>query len=88
MDILSLEPSRSLYNKVRGGFIAQGFSLSRWCDSHGLNVQNAQSCLIGTWNGPKAKELRAELVRASGISKPFLLDTEAEPHQHNAVAEG
>ncbi len=86
MDILSLEPSRSLYNKVRGGFIAQGISLSKWCNANDLNVQNAHSCLIGTWNGPKAKELRAELVRASGISKPFLADVEDGHARQQGVA--
>lgn len=86
MDILSLEPSRSLYNKVRGGFIAQGFSLSKWCDTNGFNVQNAQSCLIGTWNGPKAKELRARLVRASGISEPFLIDNDTDKRDRQGVA--
>lgn len=86
MDILRLEPSRALYNKVRGGFIAQGISLSKWCNSNNLNVQNAHSCLIGTWNGPKAKELRAELVIASGISKPFLVDIDSEEDRQQGVA--
>lgn len=86
MDIHTLEPSRSLYNKVRGGFIAQGFSLSKWCDSNGFNVQNAQSCLIGTWNGPKARELRAKLVSASGISKPFLVDSSNDNPSRQGIA--
>ncbi len=86
MEIPHIEPSRGLYNKVRGGFIAQGISLSKWCEMNDLNTQNAHSCLIGTWNGPKAKKLRHRLVDASGISKPFLTHKpENESSQQNVA---
>lgn len=72
MSMPNTQPSRSLYNKVRGGFIAQGISLSKWCACNGRNLQNVQCALIGTWNGPKAKVLRSELITASGITRPFI----------------
>ena len=82
----TIQPSRGLYNKVRGGFIAQGSSLSRWCAHIGINVQNAQACLIGTWNGPRAKELRSELVNAAGIMQPFFrTEIHSTPDQAEAT---
>ena len=66
-------PSRDLYNKVRAGFVAQGSSLSQWCKAKGMNTQNALSCLTGTWDGPKAKTLRAEIIEASGIAESLTL---------------
>lgn len=61
-------PSTALYHQVRGGFATQGTSLSKWCSLNGSKIQNARACLVGIWNGPKGKQLRAELIIASGIA--------------------
>ncbi|WP_067863652.1 hypothetical protein [Neptuniibacter marinus] len=66
-NINKLEPNQRLYKAVRGGFITAGTSLTSWCRNNGVNPSNARHCLIGSWDGPKAKELRKSLVMASGI---------------------
>ncbi|MDO6525787.1 hypothetical protein Q4519_08825 [Motilimonas sp. 1_MG-2023] len=69
MNVNTLQPSRELYNQVRAAFILKGSSLSSWCGSNDIKQQNAMSCLVGTWNGPKGKALREKLIMASGISE-------------------
>lgn len=54
--------------KVRAGFVAKGTSLHRWCQEHGIKSENATKALKGSWNGPRARELRAKLLKASGGS--------------------
>ncbi len=61
-------PSRQLYNQVRGAFVSKGTSLNKWCKANQINPQNALTCLVGSWDGPKAKELRQQIVEASGLS--------------------
>lgn len=61
-------PSPSLLLQVRAGFVSQGSNLHRWCDENHVLYPNARQSLIGTWNGPKGKELRARLLIASGVS--------------------
>ena len=68
MNINTFPPGRDLYLKVRGGFISQDSTLTAWCREHNINPTNAQAALVGIWNGPKGKELRAELIKASGIA--------------------
>ena len=68
MNVNNHTPSRDLYNQVRAGFIGQGSSLTKWCRNNGIKPQNAIHCLMGTWDGPKGKALRAELISESGIA--------------------
>lgn len=65
-----LSPSLNLYRHVRAGFIAQGSTITTWCRERGVNPTNARSALVGAWDGPKGKALRAELIEASGITHP------------------
>lgn len=74
MNINGLAPSPQLYLDVRAGFISQGQSLTGWCKGKGVDSSNARAALAGAWNGPKGKALRAELIEASGISQPPVLD--------------
>jgi len=60
--------NKALYVKVRSGFVAQDTTLSAWCKNKGINPSNAKACLMGNWDGPKAKELRQQIVEASGLS--------------------
>jgi hypothetical protein len=68
MNSLQLQPGPDLYNKVRGSFISNGASLGKWCRENGSSIQAAKSCLTGTWNGPKGRELRQRLIEASGVA--------------------
>ncbi len=58
----------NLYHSVRSGFVGQGSSLNSWCISNGVALSNARRALLGQWNGPKAKELVARIVKASGAN--------------------
>ncbi|SHO55009.1 hypothetical protein [Vibrio quintilis] len=57
------------FSRIRAGFIAQGASFSGWCKLHQVTPSNAKAALVGSWNGPKAKELRTKIIAASGIDQ-------------------
>lgn len=67
MNVNTLIPSRELYNQVRAAFILNDSSLGTWCTANDVKQQNVMACLVGTWNGPKGKELRNRLVIASSL---------------------
>jgi len=73
MDINNFIPSQKLYLEVRAGFVTQGTTLTGWCRQHEVNPTNARAALAGIWNGPKGKKLRAELIKASGMSHSSLM---------------
>lgn len=58
-----------LYYKVLGAFVTRRTSLNKWCNEHDIHHQNAKACLIGAWDGPKARELRRQLLMAAGIER-------------------
>lgn len=62
-----IKPGPELYQKVRGGFIADGTTLAAWCREHGYSPTNARSALMGAWNGPKGRQLRRQLAEDSGV---------------------
>jgi hypothetical protein len=70
MNINAFPPGPDLYLAVRGGFVTQGLTLTRWCNDREINPTNARAALVGAWNGPKGKALRARLIEESGISQP------------------
>lgn len=67
IQLCSVPPSLALYNNVRGRFVMSGSTLAAWCKSNGHNVANVRAALIGTWNGPEAKKLRARLIEDAGV---------------------
>lgn len=62
-------PGPDLVRKVRAAFVAGGTTLGRWCREQGVADQNARLALLGGWNGPKGKAMRARLIRASGLEQ-------------------
>jgi hypothetical protein len=58
-------PSSALYAAVRAGFVRQGTTFNRWCQSHGVRRENARKALLGEWRGPKARILVADSIKAS-----------------------
>ena len=57
--------TKSLYCKVRAGFIIQGTSLAMWCQENGIARQYAAKVLKNEKNGPKATELKIKLIQAA-----------------------
>lgn len=60
-------PSKNLMQQVRAGFITQGTTFTDWCRRHQIRHTSARQAIYGSWDGPKAKTLRARIVRAAGI---------------------
>jgi hypothetical protein len=58
-------PSKTLFLNVRAGFVQQNTTFSEWCRKEDINRSNARQALIGSWDGPKAKALRARIIKAS-----------------------
>ena len=52
---------------IRAGFVARGTSLHAWCRENSVDTTNARKAINGTWNGPKAKLVLAEIHVAAGI---------------------
>lgn len=59
------EPSLDLYQEVLAGFVRQRTSLAAWCRANGTHPSNVNRCLVGAWNGPRAKALRARVCAAA-----------------------
>lgn len=76
MNVNKIIPSRDLYNQVRAAFILDNSSLGSWCKDNQVKPQNVMACLVGTWNGPKGKELRSRLIAASSLlDRPALIES-------------
>lgn len=63
------EPSKQLLYRAMAGFVRQGTSLSAWCRRHKIDKSAARHALIGSWDGPKSRQLRERLLRAADIEK-------------------
>jgi hypothetical protein len=63
----ALAPCPELVRKVRANFVLQGTTLGRWCRENGIPRQNARDTLLGGWDGPKGRELRAKILKAAGL---------------------
>lgn len=60
-------PSQALIREVRAAFIKRGSTFAGWCRQNEVNHGNARLALLGAWNGPKGKALRARIVEAAGL---------------------
>jgi hypothetical protein len=58
------------YLRVRSAFVAQGTTLTAWCKSNGLHIQNAHDALLGRWSGDGASALVSKVVAAAGLKEP------------------
>lgn len=72
MNINKFPPSKALYLQVRAGLIMRETTLAEWCRERGMNPTNARAALVGSWDGPKGKALRADLIDAARITEPTL----------------
>ena len=63
------DPSLDLYRQVRAHFILQGTTLKAWCRDNDTHLSNARNCLVGSWNGPRGRAMRARIVKACGLKK-------------------
>lgn len=68
MTAATLAPSKDLMRDVRIGFIKQGTTFTDWCRRHSIHGPSARAAVIGSWDGPKGRAMRARVVRASGVA--------------------
>lgn len=68
MTPVTLAPSKELMRDVRIGFIKQGTTFTNWCNRHDIHGPSARAAVIGSWDGPKGRALRARVVRAAGVA--------------------
>lgn len=60
-------PGPELNLEIRVGFIRQGTTLTRWCKDNGLRISNVRDAILGSWDGPKGKAIRAQVAKASRV---------------------
>lgn len=56
-----------IYQKVKGGLIAKGDSVTAWCKRHGTSTSNLRQAFYGSWNGQRARELRDKVINDAGV---------------------
>lgn len=67
MDIIqhdSLSAYEAEYRRVRAALVADGTTLNAWLLAKGINRQTAYQALKGQSHGPKARAIRAMILRA------------------------
>lgn len=64
-----VEPSRQLLRRAMAGFVLKGTSLAAWCRENNVDKSAARHALLGSWDGPKSRQLRDRLVRAADVAR-------------------
>ncbi|MBC2834693.1 hypothetical protein [Paragemmobacter straminiformis] len=62
----SLQPGTIFYDTFLGALRVFGTNLKEWSAAHGVDPTNAKLAATGGWNGPKARELRAQMIAEIG----------------------
>lgn len=58
-------PGAELLRAVRAGFALQGTTLGAWCRARDIKLQHARCALLGSWDGPKGRDVRAQIITAA-----------------------
>jgi hypothetical protein len=56
--------AQNQYNRVKAAFIANGQTISAWCEGNELHLQNVRKAFLGEWTGVKATQLKQRVERA------------------------
>lgn len=59
---------QDLLIRVRAGFVGRGTTLNAWCQENGVHHSNARQVLLGAWDGPAGRKLRAKILKAAGLT--------------------
>lgn len=70
MKIDAPDPSRELLYKIKAHFVGQGKTLAGWCRDNKIDQSHARAAVLGTWDGPKGRAVRAALAKEAGITPP------------------
>lgn len=58
----TLEGDEQFYLVIRSKFVSIGGSVNAWSKANGYHHQNVRAALLGKWNGPRAEQIRREVV--------------------------
>ncbi|WP_417581544.1 hypothetical protein [Nitrincola sp.] len=83
-----LGPGKKLYLDVRVAFVAAETTLNAWCNRNDINPANARQCLIGSWDGPKARLLRSRIINESGMASLSSIDSVTHSSAKQPVTTG
>jgi len=56
------------YRSARAHFVRSGTTFNKWCLENGISRTYAEKSIKGERNGPKARAIREQVMRALGIS--------------------
>lgn len=62
----SFQPGPIFYAVFLGMLRVQGTNLKDWSAARGIDPANAKGAAHGSWNGPKARALRQDMVDTVG----------------------
>lgn len=63
---ITLQPGPVFYEVFHGALRILGTNLKEWAALQGYDANNAKMAATGSWNGPKAKELRQKMIERVG----------------------
>lgn len=63
---ITLQPGPLFYEVFLGALMVFGTNLKDWSRLHGYDANNAKMAATGSWNGPKAKDLRQKMIERVG----------------------
>ena len=67
MSSLDKSSPHSRVHPIRGGFVAQGTTLTKWCHDNGFHRPNVMKALLGEWVGPKAAKTFETVSAAANL---------------------
>lgn len=62
-------PSKQLHADIKAAFVRKESSFTSWCKANGFGTSNVRMAIFGSWNGPKAKAIRKQIIEESGLAQ-------------------
>ena len=60
-------PAKDAMNRVKAGFILQDTTFGAWCRANGIDPTAGRQAIYGSWNGPRGRAVRAQILKAAGV---------------------
>ena len=61
------QPGAILHEVIKGGFVSQGRSFTRWCRDQGISQATARNATFGQSRGPAGERLLRAMIEAAGM---------------------
>lgn len=63
---ITIQPGPVFYDVFLGYLRVMGSNLKDWAAENGVSPTNAKAAAHGSWNGPKARDLRVVMIETVG----------------------